>query len=157
MVQVWFSALLRVLLMGESLLPPIEEVKLTGPYVRTYTGNFVVSACEEFTGGGRAGCCEIRDAHVSLRSFSATEVCLLSSRHPGYGFSSLVSCFQKLHPNRPMLWAVPSPPFPSELQVCCHVLFPSLLSSCDTLSYELLFLWFSQPLRTQIIVFRFTF
>lgn len=56
----WFSALLQVLLIGESLLPPIEEVKLTGPYVRTYTGNFVVSACEEFTGGGAVGLAAVR-------------------------------------------------------------------------------------------------
>lgn len=143
--------------MGESLLPFIEEVKLTGPYVRTYTGNFMVSTCEEFMGSGRAGRCKIRDAHVSLCSLSASEVCLLSSLHLGDGFSSLVSCFQKLHPNRPTLWAVASPPFPSDPCVCCHVLFPSLVSSCDTLSYELLFFWFSQPLRTQIVVFRFTF
>lgn len=76
----WFSALLWVLLMGESLLPAFEEVQLTGLYVRTYTGILWSQLGSNSQGAGH---CEIRETHVSMCSCSVTEVCFLSSLHLG--------------------------------------------------------------------------
>lgn len=65
----WFSALLWLLLLGESLVPAIEEVKLIELDVQTYPGILWPQFVSTLQGIGH---CELRETHVSMCSFSVT-------------------------------------------------------------------------------------